>query len=103
MQTVREVTRLYQIADTGDTRRLIVTMKGLTAGVVGLLIAVAWEIAKRVPKHWCCFAVGITTLLLGLAFPVNPVWLALLGALAGGIKVLLAAVFTKKSGEWGST
>ena len=72
-------------------------MKGLTAGVVGLLIAVVWDIAKGVPKHWYCFAVGITALLLGLAFRVNPIWLVLLGGLAGGIKVLLAAVFTKKS------
>jgi chromate transporter len=72
-------------------------MKGLTAGVVGLLIAVVWDIAKGVPKHWYCFAVGIIALLLGLAFTVNPIWLVLLGGLAGGIKVLLGAVFVKNS------
>ncbi|MGO9374342.1 MAG: chromate transporter [Syntrophobacteraceae bacterium] len=72
-------------------------MKGLTAGVVGLLIAVVWDISKGVPRHWYSFAVGITALLLGLAFPVNPIWLVLLGGLAGGIKVLLAAVFKKNS------
>ena len=78
-------------------------MKGLTAGVVGLLIAVVWDIGKGVPKHWYCFAVGITALLLGLAFPVNPIWLVLLGGLAGVIKVLLAAVFKKNSSAGRST
>ncbi|MFZ0930780.1 MAG: chromate transporter [Syntrophobacteraceae bacterium] len=72
-------------------------MKGLTAGVVGLLIAVVWDMTKRVPRNWCCFAVGITALFLGLAFPVNPIWLVLLGGFAGAVKVLLTAVFTKKS------
>jgi chromate transporter len=78
-------------------------MKGLTAGVVGLLIAVVWDISKGIPGHWYCFAVGITALLLGLAFTVNPIWLVLLGALAGLIKVLLAAVFAKNSSAGRST
>ncbi len=78
-------------------------MKGLTAGVVGLLIAVTWDIAKGVPRHWYSFAVGITALFLGLAFPVNPIWLVLLGGVAGGIKVLLGAVFAKNSGSGRST
>jgi len=60
-------------------------------------IGVVWDIAKGVPKHWYSLAVGISALLLGLAFPVNPIWLVLLGGLAGGMKVLLAAVFTKNS------
>jgi len=78
-------------------------MKGLTAGVVGLLIAVVWDMLKGVPKHWYCLVVGITALFLGLAFSVNPIWLVLLGGLAGGIKVLLAAVFTRNSGAGRST
>lgn len=72
-------------------------MEGLTAGVVGLLIAVVWDMAKRVPRHWCCFAVGIIALLLGLVFPVNPVWLVLMGGLAGALKVLLEAFSSNKS------
>lgn len=72
-------------------------MEGLTAGVVGLLFAVVWDLAKRAPRHWCCFAVGIAALLLGLAFPVNPIWLVLMGGLAGAIKVWVAAFSTKGS------
>lgn len=66
-------------------------MKGLTAGVVGLLIAVAWDLIKRAPRHWCCLAVGAATLLLGLAFPVNPIWFVLLGGAAGGLREWIAA------------
>lgn len=61
-------------------------MEGLTAGVVGLLIAVAWDLIKRAPRHWCCLAVGAAALLLGLVFPVNPIWLVLMGGAAGGLK-----------------
>jgi chromate transporter len=78
-------------------------MEGLTAGVVGLLIAVVWDIGKGVPRHWYSCAVGISALLLGLAFPVNPIWLVLLGGLAGGIKALLAKVLTKNSSAGRST
>ncbi len=76
-------------------------MEGLTAGVVGLLIAVVWDMAKRIPVHWCCFSVGIAALVLGLAFPINPVWLVLMGGLAGAARVLLPVLFAKKSAQNG--
>jgi chromate transporter len=72
-------------------------MEGLTAGVVGLLIAVVWDMVKRIPGHWCCFAVGVAALLLGLAFPLNPIWLVLLGGMAGAAKVLVVSLFARKS------
>ncbi|MDR3568388.1 MAG: chromate transporter [Syntrophobacteraceae bacterium] len=76
-------------------------MEGLTAGVVGLLIAVVWDMVKRIPGHWCCFTVGIAALFLGLVFPVNPVWLVLMGGLAGATKVLVLALVAKKSAKGG--
>ncbi|MGC8491633.1 MAG: chromate transporter [Syntrophobacteraceae bacterium] len=72
-------------------------MEGLTAGVVGLLFAVAWDMVRRIPGHWCCFATGIIALLLGLFFPVNPIWLVLLGGMAGAAKVFLTPLFAKNS------
>ncbi|MHC1745113.1 MAG: chromate transporter [Syntrophobacteraceae bacterium] len=74
-------------------------MEGLTAGVVGLLIAVAWDLVKRAPRHWCCLAVGVAALLLGLAFPVNPIWLVLMGGAAGGLKVWIEAHSGLKAAE----
>ncbi|MDR3555674.1 MAG: chromate transporter [Syntrophobacteraceae bacterium] len=76
-------------------------MEGLTAGVVGLLIAVVWDMVKRIPGHWCCFAVGLAALLLGLAFPLNPIWLVLLGGMAGAAKVLVVSLFARKSAKEG--
>lgn len=76
-------------------------VKGLTAGVVGLLIAVVWDMVKRIPGHWCCFSVGIAALLLGLFFPVNPIWLVLMGALAGAARVLVPERYGKKSVQGG--
>ncbi len=74
-------------------------MEGLTAGVVGLLIAVVWDMAKRIPRHWCCFSVGIAALVLGLAFPVNPIWLVLMGGLTGAARVWLEPLFTKRAAK----
>lgn len=70
-------------------------MEGLRAGVVGLLIAVAWDLIKRLPRHWCCFAVGAGSLALGLATPVNPVWLVLMGGAAGWLTVRVSALAGK--------
>jgi chromate transporter len=70
-------------------------LQGLTAGVVGLLIAVVWSLAKRAPRHWCCFVVGITALLIGFTFSINPIWLILSGGLAGGIKVFVESCCNK--------
>ncbi len=72
-------------------------MEGLTAGVVGLLFAVAWDMVRRIPGHWCCFVIGGAALLLGLFFPVNPIWLVIMGGSAGAVKVFLTPLFTKKS------
>jgi len=65
-------------------------VEGLTAGVVGLLTAVAWDLIKRAPRHWCCLAVGFAALSLGLLLPVNPIWFVLMGGAAGGLKVWMA-------------
>ena len=73
-------------------------LQGLTAGVVGLLLAVVWGLAKKAPHHWCCFVVGITALLIGLAFSINPIWLILMGGLAGGIKVAIESCCHKSAG-----
>ena len=72
-------------------------LQGLTAGVVGLLLAVVWDLVKKAPHHWCCFAVGVAALALGLAFPLNPIWLVLMGALAGALKVALEAFSHKRT------
>lgn len=66
-------------------------LEGLTAGVVGLLLAVVWRLAKKAPRHWCCLAVGLAALVLGLTLPINPIWLVLMGAVAGGLKVAVEA------------
>lgn len=73
-------------------------LEGLTAGVVGLLLAVVWRLVKKVPHHWCCFAVGIMALLIGLAFPINPIWLILMGGLTGGTKVVVENCCHKNAG-----
>ena len=67
------------------------SMKGLTAGVVGLLIAVVWDLIKRAPTHWCCLVIGVMAFLLELAFAINPIWLILMGGMAGAIKVWVTA------------
>lgn len=61
-------------------------LRGLTVGVVGLLLAVVWDLAKKAPCHWCCFVVGSAALLIGFIYPVNPIWLVLMGAAAGSAK-----------------
>jgi chromate transporter len=62
-------------------------LQGLTAGVVGLLLAVVWDLVKKAPRHWCCLVVGVAALVLGFAFSLNPIWLVLAGGLAGALKV----------------
>ncbi len=72
-------------------------LHGLAAGVVGLLVAVAWNMAKQAPRHWCCLVVGITALLVGLTYPINPIWLILMGAAAGGLKVMFESLNRKRT------
>jgi chromate transporter len=63
-------------------------LQGLTAGVVGLLLAVVWDLMKKAPRGWFCFVVGAAALMLGFAFPLNPIWLVMMGGLAGALKVV---------------
>jgi chromate transport protein ChrA len=70
-------------------------MEGLRAGEVGLLIAVAWDLIKRLPRHWCCYAVGAVALASGLIHPINPIWLVLMGAAAGWLTVWVSALLGK--------
>jgi len=72
-------------------------LQGLTAGVVGLLLAVVWDLIKKAPRHWCCFAVGMTALVIGFVFPVNPVWLVLMGGIAGSAKGIADALRRKRN------
>lgn len=61
-------------------------LEGLTAGVVGLLVSVVWDLIKKAPRHWCCLAVGMTAFVIGFIFPVNPIWLVLMGGIVGSAK-----------------
>lgn len=67
-------------------------LEGLTAGVVGLLLAVVWDLIKKAPRHWCCLAVGMTALIIGFLFPVNPIWLVLMGGIVGSAKGVADAI-----------
>ena len=64
-------------------------LEGLTAGVVGLLLAVVWSMIKKAPRHWCCFVVGLLAFVLGIVMPINPVWLVVMGGMAGALKVVV--------------
>ncbi len=72
-------------------------LQGLTAGVVGLLLAVVWDLVKRTPCHWCCLVIGVGALVLGFAFPINPIWLVLMGGLAGALKVAMETFSHKRT------
>jgi len=72
-------------------------LEGLTAGVVGLLLAVVWDLIKKAPRHWCCFAVGVAALVIGFVFPGNPAWLVLMGGLAGSAKGFADALKRKRN------
>jgi chromate transporter len=72
-------------------------LQGLTAGVVGLLLAVVWDLVKKAPRHWCYFVIGGAALVLGFAFPLNPIWLVLTGGLAGALKVAVEAFSHKRA------
>jgi len=54
-------------------------------------LAVVWSLAKKAPRHWCCLVVGLAALVLGLTLPINPIWLVLMGGMAGGLKVAVEA------------
>jgi len=61
-------------------------LAGLTAGVVGLMLAVAWDLIGKLPRQWYYYLLGVLALAADLFLHLNPVWLILAGALAGGGK-----------------
>ncbi|MDA8402988.1 MAG: chromate transporter [Desulfobacteraceae bacterium] len=73
-------------------------LTGLTAGVVGLLLAAVVDLIKKAPRHWCCFVVGMAALLIGFIFPINPIWLVLMGGIAGTGKGIADKIQRKRNG-----
>ncbi len=73
-------------------------LAGLTSGVVGLMLAVAWDLLEKFPRHWYYYAVGLVALAADFFLHLNPVWLILAGALAGGGK---AFFFSRRGGSAG--
>lgn len=76
-------------------------LKGLTAGVVGLMLAVVWELIEKFPNHWYYYATGAVALGLGFFWHVNPIWLVILGAMAGGLKSLATILYRRLKPESG--
>ncbi|OLN28603.1 chromate transporter [Desulfosporosinus metallidurans] len=54
-------------------------MAGLTAGVVGLMLAVVWALVKKFPRRWYYYMSTSCALLASLYLKLNPIWLVLLG------------------------
>ena len=71
-------------------------MAGLTAGVVGLMLAVVWDLVKKFPHRWYYYASAACALLASLLLKVNPIWLVLLGGASGALKVLIQKMGVKK-------
>jgi len=69
-------------------------LTGLTAGVVGLMIAVVWNLVKKFPR-WYYYLSAISALVAGLYLKINPIWLVLLGAGTGVLKVLGQRIYDK--------
>jgi len=72
-------------------------LQGLTAGVVGLLLAVVWDFVRKGPRHGLFFLVGAVALVLGFVFPLNPIWLVLAGGVAGVLKVAVETFSHKRT------
>lgn len=68
---------------------VIGALEGLTAGVIGLMLGVAWELAEKFPHRWYYYSLGIAALAASYFLGVHPIWLILAGALAGGGKAFL--------------
>ena len=68
-------------------------MEGLTAGVVGLMLAVVWKLVRKLPKRWYYYASGALAFLLSFFSGVNPIWLVLLGGASGATKFLVQRVY----------
>jgi len=71
-------------------------LEGLTAGVVGLMLAVAWELVEKFPRRWFYYTVGAMALAASLLLRVNPLWLILAGAAAGAAEVFFASSHGRK-------
>jgi chromate transporter len=76
-------------------------MEGLTAGVVGLMLAVAWELVEKFPRHWYYYAMGAAALAASFFLHPNPVWLILAGAAAGGGKAFYTSRRTAEKPKGG--
>ncbi|HUW65194.1 MAG TPA: chromate transporter [Spirochaetia bacterium] len=66
-------------------------LEGLTAGVVGLMLAVAWELTEKFPHRWYYYAMGAAALAASFFLHLDPIWLILAGALAGGGKAFFTS------------
>jgi len=76
---------------------LIGAMAGLTAGVVGLMLAVVWKLARRLPQRWYYYASGAAAFLLSFFSGVNPIWLVLLGGASGATKLFVQRAYNKNA------
>ena len=72
---------------------LIGAMQGLTAGVVGLMLAVVWKLARKLPQRWYYYASGALAFLLSFFTGINPIWLVLLGGASGAVKFFAQKFF----------
>ena len=72
-------------------------MEGLTAGVVGLMLAVVWKLVRKLPQRWYYYASGASAFLLSLFTGVNPIWLVLLGGASGATKFLVERVYFRNN------
>ena len=61
-------------------------MAGLTAGVIGLMLAVVWDFIKKFTNRWYYYASALLALVLSIYFKLNPIWLVLFGGLTGAAK-----------------
>lgn len=70
-------------------------MAGLIAGVIGLMLAVVWDLIKKIPHRLYYYVITICALLASLMLNLNPIWLVLLGGGTGAVKVLVQGIDTK--------
>jgi chromate transporter len=81
--------RIMPRVSRSDTARSVI--RGLGAAVVGLMLAVAWDLGRRTLEEWPSLIVATVALGLLLRTRVSPVVLIPLGALAGVALSLLAS------------
>lgn len=64
-------------------------MEGLTAGVVGLLLSVVWQLLGKMPSSWFYYIICAMALGIGFFIHINPIWLVVFGGVLGGLKLLI--------------